>query len=53
MMNPVYTKKKIKNTGQDTTASALTWMIKYLGENQKVLDILIVSSIISFSCGIF
>jgi cytochrome P450 len=37
--------------GQDTTASALTWMVKYLGENQKVLDILIVSSIISFSCG--
>ncbi|KAG7597615.1 Cytochrome P450 [Arabidopsis suecica] len=27
--------------GQDTTASALTWMIKYLGENHKVLDILI------------
>ncbi|EOA40276.1 hypothetical protein CARUB_v10009004mg [Capsella rubella] len=27
--------------GQDTTASALTWMVKYLGENQKVLDILI------------
>ncbi|XP_019057890.1 PREDICTED: abscisic acid 8'-hydroxylase 4 [Tarenaya hassleriana] len=26
--------------GQDTTASALTWMVKYLGENQKVLDIL-------------
>nr|UAK14959.1 cytochrome P450 722A9 [Iberis amara] len=27
--------------GQDTTASALTWMLKYLGENHKVLDILI------------
>ncbi|KAF3575243.1 hypothetical protein F2Q69_00061098 [Brassica cretica] len=27
--------------GQDTTASALTWMVKYLGENQKVLNILI------------
>ncbi|OMO75218.1 Cytochrome P450 [Corchorus olitorius] len=24
--------------GQDTTASAITWMVKYLGENQKVLD---------------
>ncbi|OAP13816.1 CYP722A1 [Arabidopsis thaliana] len=36
--------------GQDTTASALTWMVKYLGENQKVLDILIVSFMINFSC---
>ncbi|KAJ4879522.1 hypothetical protein Rs2_36576 [Raphanus sativus] len=27
--------------GQDTTASALTWMVKYLGENQKVLNFLI------------
>ncbi|GAV72881.1 p450 domain-containing protein [Cephalotus follicularis] len=26
--------------GQDTTASAITWMVKYLGENQKVLDAL-------------
>ncbi|PKI49866.1 hypothetical protein CRG98_029751 [Punica granatum] len=26
--------------GQDTTASAITWMVKYLGENQKALDIL-------------
>ncbi|XP_058220777.1 abscisic acid 8'-hydroxylase 4 isoform X1 [Rhododendron vialii] len=26
--------------GQDTTASAITWMVKYLGENQEVLDIL-------------
>ncbi|KAK2657010.1 hypothetical protein Ddye_010062 [Dipteronia dyeriana] len=24
--------------GQDTTASAITWMIKYLSENQEVLD---------------
>lgn len=24
--------------GQDTTASAMTWMVKYLGENQDVLD---------------
>ncbi|KAG8632392.1 abscisic acid 8'-hydroxylase 2 isoform X2 [Manihot esculenta] len=24
--------------GQDTTASAITWMVKYLGENQDVLD---------------
>ncbi|KAH8515268.1 hypothetical protein H0E87_003928 [Populus deltoides] len=26
--------------GQDTTASAITWMVKYLGENQDVLDTL-------------
>ncbi|KAI8549625.1 hypothetical protein RHMOL_Rhmol06G0039400 [Rhododendron molle] len=26
--------------GQDTTASAITWMVKYLGENQEVLDVL-------------
>ncbi|XP_038704164.1 abscisic acid 8'-hydroxylase 4 isoform X2 [Tripterygium wilfordii] len=26
--------------GQDTTASAITWMVKYLGENQKVLSLL-------------
>ncbi|KAJ0024996.1 hypothetical protein Pint_08999 [Pistacia integerrima] len=26
--------------GQDTTASAITWMVKYLGENQKVLNTL-------------
>ncbi|KAJ6336184.1 hypothetical protein OIU78_012733 [Salix suchowensis] len=26
--------------GQDTTASAITWMVKYLGENQHVLDTL-------------
>ncbi|KAF2310027.1 hypothetical protein GH714_006241 [Hevea brasiliensis] len=24
--------------GQDTTASAITWMVKFLGENQNVLD---------------
>ncbi|XVF73781.1 hypothetical protein PTKIN_Ptkin13bG0009700 [Pterospermum kingtungense] len=24
--------------GQDTTASAITWMVKYLGENEEVLD---------------
>ncbi|WRX29971.1 Cytochrome P450 - like 10, partial [Theobroma cacao] len=24
--------------GQDTTASAITWMVKYLGENEDVLD---------------
>ncbi|KAJ8772698.1 hypothetical protein K2173_027875 [Erythroxylum novogranatense] len=24
--------------GQDTSASAITWMVKYLGENQNVLD---------------
>ncbi|XP_050228110.1 abscisic acid 8'-hydroxylase 4 [Mercurialis annua] len=24
--------------GQDTTASAITWMVKYIGENQNVLD---------------
>ncbi|TXG59788.1 hypothetical protein EZV62_014361 [Acer yangbiense] len=24
--------------GQDTTASAITWMVKYLSENQEVLD---------------
>uniref|UniRef100_A0A6N2KMN9 Uncharacterized protein n=1 Tax=Salix viminalis TaxID=40686 RepID=A0A6N2KMN9_SALVM len=26
--------------GQDTTASAITWMVKYLGENQDVLETL-------------
>eukprot|EP00257_Ricinus_communis_P000670 XP_002510423.2 abscisic acid 8'-hydroxylase 2 [Ricinus communis] len=26
--------------GQDTTASAITWMVKYVGENQNVLDTL-------------
>ncbi|CAN0875008.1 Abscisic acid 8'-hydroxylase CYP707A2 [Linum grandiflorum] len=26
--------------GQDTTASAMTWMVKYLGENSDVADIL-------------
>ncbi|GFZ10348.1 cytochrome P450, family 722, subfamily A, polypeptide 1 [Actinidia rufa] len=26
--------------GQDTTASAITWMVKYLDENQEVLEIL-------------
>ncbi|XP_065846869.1 abscisic acid 8'-hydroxylase 4 [Euphorbia lathyris] len=26
--------------GQDTTASAITWMVKYLGENQNVLNAL-------------
>ncbi|GLT41087.1 hypothetical protein SLA2020_151770 [Shorea laevis] len=26
--------------GQDTTASAMTWMVKYLGENEEVLDTL-------------
>ncbi|WCJ35215.1 cytochrome P450 family 722 subfamily A polypeptide 1 [Euphorbia peplus] len=26
--------------GQDTTASAITWMVKYLGENQDVLNTL-------------
>ncbi|CAK7346333.1 unnamed protein product [Dovyalis caffra] len=26
--------------GQDTTASAIAWMVKYLGENQDVLDTL-------------
>lgn len=31
------------NAGQDTTASAITWMVKYLGENQDVLDRLSVS----------
>ncbi|KAK8513963.1 hypothetical protein V6N13_005140 [Hibiscus sabdariffa] len=24
--------------GQDTTASAITWMVKYLGENEEALD---------------
>lgn len=27
-------------TGQDTTASAIAWMVKYLSENQKVLNAL-------------
>lgn len=33
-------RKKLNLTGQDTTASAITWMVKYLSENQEVLEIL-------------
>lgn len=29
--------------GQDTTASAMTWMVKFLDENPEVLSTLIVS----------
>lgn len=29
--------------GQDTTASAMTWMVKYLGENEEVLETIKVS----------
>lgn len=31
--------------GQDTTASAMTWMVKYLDENQGVLEVLLVINI--------
>ena len=30
--------------GQDTTASAMTWMVKFLGENPEVLHTLLVIS---------
>lgn len=35
-------------TGQDTTASAITWMVKYLDENPKALNNLRVTKNILF-----
>ena len=33
----------LSKSGQDTTASAITWMVKFLDENQEVLETLRVS----------
>ena len=45
---------EIMDAGQDTTASAISWMVKYLDENQEVLQILKVSRIrIGFLCFCF
>lgn len=42
-------------TGQDTTANAITWMVKYLGENQEALNLVKVFIIlpIIFQCKAF
>lgn len=37
----IYTRvcsNKIETTGQDTIAIAMTWMIKFVDENQEVLN---------------
>jgi hypothetical protein len=38
MIYATFSYKKIEITGQDTIAIAMTWMIKFVDENQEVLN---------------
>lgn len=40
---------RLGHAGQDTTANAMTWMIKYVDENEEVLNKLMVSQF-SYIC---
>lgn len=41
----------VEIVGQDTSANAITWMVKFVGENQEVFNYLMVSQkLISLPC---